>query len=435
MTSSWFAPKHHHTDEELINLAKTGDLGVYGRYIVNELQARSSPFLEPNAEIFLGQVETHVPIQVALKNQSEFRDLPKVLAYEDVPIVIEARNKLGLSSKSLFTNMAQQAEVLRARPSLDKQLLDLASDEDWTFSLNLDQLKEPSSGKDVTLIGITKVKDEGPLLLELLDHLLTFCDHVVVSDASDPPAASMIPGHVASRVTIIPQLQPYDEAKTFESLVNRALSLKATHILHMDADERLSEQISPEQLRSTAATLGTGEALAVPWIQLLNDDGPKRILFEQFSEFSFGRLRPHYRDLVIAAPTVVSYPEMPLHCPWTPEGVPIRRVFANIPLLHLEGLNHRHWIQKYNSYFHWDFSLSRDMVLAIRRYLPLFFRNTRLSASDRTRHLEPWSGILPMVYAEELARRAESHRERRTEDQQAASVFDLFAFELTAASD
>ena len=62
--------------------------------------------------------------------------------------------------------------------------------------------------------------------------------------------------------------------------------------------------------------------------------------------------------------------DLSLHCPTIPEGFPQKRFFSGFQLLHLEGLNIRQQIKKYNDYYDVDYALNKSPELSLKRYLP-----------------------------------------------------------------
>ncbi len=247
------------------------------------------------------------------------------------------------------------------------------------FAYHLDYLNARESPNYFKLVGITKVKNEGGLTNLAVNHMLEYCDEVIISDASDTPIdEKKLDGF--GRVKIIKQQQPFNEKIIYDDLYLEARKSKATHIMHLDVDERLSAKWGPEELRRTASYLTAGESIAVPWDQLYDIGGAiKKLDYDiAFGDFTFIKLNPPYKDLIYCDDGNSQHHLLKLHCPYIPEGFPSRRYIAEKSLNHLEGLSIENYILKCNKYYEFDYGINSNFDLAIGRYLPVYFKNTRM---------------------------------------------------------
>ena len=78
---------------------------------------------------------------------------------------------------------------------------------------------------------------------------------------------------------------------------------------------------------------------------------------------------PQHKDLIFCDDGKSTHADLSLHCPTIPEDFP-KRFLSDFTLLHFEGINIRHQIQKYNHYYQRDYALNLEPELALRRYLP-----------------------------------------------------------------
>ena len=74
-------------------------------------------------------------------------------------------------------------------------------------ALSKNHLSSRSRVKDVKVVGITKIKNEGNLAALAVQQWLRFCDHIIISDASDTDWAVKT-SDFSSAVTTITQITP-----------------------------------------------------------------------------------------------------------------------------------------------------------------------------------------------------------------------------------
>ena len=142
--------------------------------------------------------------------------------------------------------------------------------------------------------------------------------------------------------------------------------------MHFDVDEVLAPEVSYSDFFDQISRLKIGESLAVKWAQLFSK-GRNFFEFnydEAFQDISFHRLLPQHKDLIFCDDGKSTHADLSLHCPTIPENFPKKRFLSDFTLLHLEGINIRHQIQKYNQYYQRDYALNLTPELALKRYLP-----------------------------------------------------------------
>lgn len=99
------------------------------------------------------------------------------------------------------------------------------------------------------LVAALVVRNElGRYLQPCIDHLLEFCDKIVVlDDASDDGTTEWLLGETDKRVQTISQREPrFDvhEGRTRQALLQYTLSVGPTHVLSIDADELVADGAS-----------------------------------------------------------------------------------------------------------------------------------------------------------------------------------------------
>jgi hypothetical protein len=266
-------------------------------------------------------------------------------------------------TSTIKSNVNLSADIVKNSP--DAQVLDHTFGEGYLY-------KKKNTGK-IKVVGITKIKNEGFLPVLAIEQWLRFCDHIIISDASEP-SFNKTPLEFNDRVTVIEQIKPFRENLVYGQLYAAAREKSATHILHFDVDEILEPNITFADFFDRISRLEPGESLAVPWPQLFTD-GKNVFEFDYsdaFEDISFHRLFPQYKDLVFCDDGYSNHAPLSLHCATIPEGFPSKRFFTEFKLFHLEGLNLRRLIEKYNNYYFYDFALNQDVELALKRYLPRY---------------------------------------------------------------
>jgi hypothetical protein len=81
-----------------------------------------------------------------------------------------------------------------------------------------------------------------------------------------------------------------------------------------------------------------------------------------------------YKDLAFCDDGASSHINMRMHCPYIPNGFPIKRFFSSEKLLHMEGMYPQNVLSKYNRYYAMDFSINKNIELALSRYLPFLYK-------------------------------------------------------------
>ena len=279
-------------------------------------------------------------------------------------------------------------------------------------------LSSRSRARDIKVVGITKIKNEGSLTALAVEQWLRFCDHIIISDASDETVALQLTPF-GSAVTTIKQIKPFKENLVYDQLYLAAREKKATHILHFDVDEMLAPEVSYSDFFDQISRLEIGESLAVNWAQLFSNGGT---IFEfnydeALQDISFHRLLPQHKDLVFCDDGQSKHADLSLHCPTIPGGFPQKRFFSDFTLLHLEGLNIKHQIQKYNHYYQRDYALNQTLELALKRYLPRFLQLLEvLKPNIYFAPVSEKSEALVKTYTQELKSKSTAFRETATPD-------------------
>ena len=161
---------------------------------------------------------------------------------------------------TLQYNVNLAAEIAKNTPN----------DKAFAHAQSINHLFSRSRARDIKVVGITKIKNEGNLPALAIQQWLEFCDHIIISDASDEDVASQLTPF-GSAVTRIKQIKPFKENLVYDQLYLAARDKKATHILHFDVDEILAPEVSNSDFFDQISRLEIGESLAVNWAQLFSN--------------------------------------------------------------------------------------------------------------------------------------------------------------------
>ena len=362
------------SDDEIIDVCKSSGSSIAMRVAINYLFLNNKDLIKQHSAEFLTFHETVVSYLYysgQTIGKECFRDGEMQL--NDFPILKKYFQQNGLNfyehvdlqslNSTIKSNVSLSAEIVKNLP--DARVLDHTFTESYLC-------KKKNTGK-IKVVGITKIKNEGFLPALAIEQWLKFCDHIIISDASEPSFSKMSL-KFSDQVTVIEQIKPFKENLVYGQLYAEARKKNATHILHFDVDEILEPSITFADFFERISRLEPGESLAVPWPQLFTD-GESIYEFDYsdaFESISFHRLLPQYKDLVFCDDGYSNHASLSLHCPTIPEGYPSKRFFAEFKLFHLEGLNLRRLIHKYNNYYFYDFALNHDVELVLKRYLPRY---------------------------------------------------------------
>jgi len=232
-----------------------------------------------------------------------------------------------------------------------------------------------SQAKDVCIAGLTRVRNEGELVSQCAENMLSFCDFVLIfdhnSDDGAPEEAKLCFG---ARVEILrqPDMELFDEKRVNEHLFSRAREKKATHMVLVDADERISPRLTDLQtVRAYAGALVPGEALTVPYRQVWEDG------FVDYKRFAglndTARFLTPFRDFLYCDDGHALHRSMKLHTPWLPDNYPARRHFIGdfeLANLHFEKANGLNGMIKNDLYILRElFHFNTPLPTVLARYL------------------------------------------------------------------
>jgi hypothetical protein len=369
-------PVYEFTDQELFNLflfAKNTPLNLFA---FCSLISSNSEIFRSNTDLFLSQPLTTLPTLAAQKLwDTKIVALRHHASTLSDYLYLDRHPDRETVSKLLTSAASLQPEALRMNISLHAYLSKTFQRARFDLSDTPTQKIFINAKRPAKIAAITKVKNEGSLATLLAEHILDYCDLLIISDGSDDPQRNC-PILSDSRVIFIKQCTPFNESQIFDSLFEEARTLGATHILHIDVDERLSTDFSPDCLRRIAQGMHVGECLSVPWRQIWRDRGVNyEINYDQlFATTQHPRLIPPYKDLMYCDDGRAKHRPFQLHCPVAPTGFPIHQIFIDRALLHLEGLAPENVAAKHNRYFAFDYNLNRNETLAYNRYLSNYIR-------------------------------------------------------------
>ncbi|MDB3916774.1 hypothetical protein N9372_03685, partial [Alphaproteobacteria bacterium] len=153
----------------------------------------------------------------------------------------------------------------------------------------------------------------------LIDHLLSYCDYVIVSIPQDQLKAACDYANV-EKVQFIEQPLKFNDSEIYKSLFREGRERGATHYLRVDDDERLEASLDPQQFRFICSNMSPGDALSMPWVQIFGDEADIEINFERMFEFTNIRNIWPLKDVVYCDDGEALPSSMPFHCPWIPSG-------------------------------------------------------------------------------------------------------------------
>lgn len=229
----------------------------------------------------------------------------------------------------------------------------------------------------VKIVGVAKFRDEGRLAELCIQDLMGVCDHVIVYDdrSCDGSIDALKSRWDGSRLTVatLPGQTAFNEKVIYDLLFDEARARQATHILMLDADERLSPALADRSvMRSLAAQSDPGEAVTVRWDQFVGDGF---LSYDRFEGLGYcDRLVQTQKTLLYADDGAATHYDLALHNPITPKGFPTRRLYVHdtrYAIHHFDKLNIEATAQKV------DWYLLKDVVQdgvpvehALRRYIP-----------------------------------------------------------------
>jgi len=364
------------------------------RFILSLLQIRGSRLIASNYAAFMSDNFTNVQFFRALGDHKKVIDGTSKIFPSDLPFIVDSANKLGLFNDIFYHHLCQKflktqdlwlvATLYKASKALGLQ------GSPGTISLTPNQ--KTSGKKTLIVAGTTKISRAGPSLTNLISHLQNFCDLIIVSIPENykDQAASENP---EENVYFLSQVEPYDDGKIYQSLLEEGRTLDATHFLHIDEDERLSSSITKEFLSECCHSTQPGDVITVPWAQAYGSAAEKFIDFDQLNKFSNYRNEEPYKDLIFHDDGSNHSSSSSFHSHWCPISPKSKRLFLDQPLIHFEGLELFNLLNKYNRYLYWDFSINKSFEIVSERYLPLLFRNLILVDRDQRGNLLKDAGI------------------------------------------
>lgn len=347
-------------------------------FILNLFQMKNSILLLQNSDVFLSDDTTRVPFLRAVNDHDKIFDSTAKIFVHDVPCILDSALKTGRNIAPFI--QAIRGEYIKNKPVWLAALLNtFAGDADefklselvGKFSPNLEMGNAP-----IKVIGITKVLETGKSMLDLTQHMLNYCDHVIV--AIHPDKMRSVQKFMDSDISFIAQPETYNDGIIYSDLISKGREVKATHFLHMDDDERLSPCITRDAIEKYCSFTCPGDVISLPWVQQIGAEGQSILNFNSLEEYSNYRNFQPFKDIIFHDTGSKFNLDMPFHSNWAPINSTTKRWFLDAPLLHFEGLDLDNLLNKYNRYIYWDYSINSSFDMVCDRYLPLLFRNIHL---------------------------------------------------------
>lgn len=229
------------------------------------------------------------------------------------------------------------------------------------------------------IVAMMRVRNEAATIKYAIKSIASHVDQIVIfDDHSNDETRDRIEECRAEGLPI--ELIPADawvfnEAFIHQELVDRGRQLGGTHFIQVDADEILSDEITPKVLRTIMSAMQPGDILALPWLNLASD------MSAYYSESLVVGLPPSrslkkFKDVAFADDGFSQFPE------WQYAHVNVapftytRRFLSlndNISLYHLEQINLVNFVAKKDWYriraFDQNQKLPADPYLDIRLHL------------------------------------------------------------------
>lgn len=185
--------------------------------------------------------------------------------------------------------------------------------------------------KDVVLAGITKIKNEGKWGVDCILNLSMLCDQVFVCD--DGSVDQLLETKFPDNVFVYRRDNDFfDEQDIYEGLFRSARAKGATHMMMLDADERLDAS-SADELKQLCTFLPKGSSLVVDWHQVV---GEGIIDYDWYTSHvgHITKFLPPKKDLIYCDDGAARHRPMRIHNSFIPAGYPNRRVRASRPAIY-----------------------------------------------------------------------------------------------------
>lgn len=378
-------------DENLLRIFNHTSFIGLKRFIINLLQLRQSKILQQNLEIFTSDPNLKVQALRAVGYHDQVANLTKDVQLNDIPFVIDSRNKTSFDNSQFITPIRdiynQQGKPLWIGNLLKQIYSKINRDFPEDMSNNLIE-QDLKTKKQPSIFGITKLRLLTNSSTALFNHLFEYCDQVIAAIPEDQlPIA--LEKFKKENLHFIKQPHSYIDSEIYKRLFGEGRKRGATHYIHIDDDERITNTLEPEELRAMCASIMPGEAIAMPWVQIFGEKADQQLNFEELQRFSNIRNLAPYKDLVYCDDGIFEQQNVPFHGSWIPVNHPTKRYFSSHSLLHFEGTDLLSLKNKFNRYIFWDYSINQNLNIIYERYLPILLRMIILNGSSANSFLIP----------------------------------------------
>ncbi|WOS65244.1 glycosyltransferase family protein [Sinorhizobium fredii] len=258
---------------------------------------------------------------------------------------------------------------------------------------------DPGPGTAPVIVAMMRVRNESATIKFAITSIAAHVDQIVVfDDHSNDDTVARIEECKAGGLPIDlirADAWLFNESLIHQILVDRGRELGGTHFIQVDADEVLSDEITPSVLRAIMSAMRPGDILALPWLNLTAN------MAAYYSEDRIIGLLPSrglkkFKDVGFADDGFSQFPEWQYaHVNVAPFTYTRRFLSLNdsISLYHLEQISLVNFVAKKDWYraraFDQNKKLPADPYLDIRPHL--------LQMSEATRPLDVKSSRVDVV--------------------------------------
>lgn len=136
---------------------------------------------------------------------------------------------------------------------------------------------DPGARANPVIVAMMRVRNEAATIKFAIEAIASHVDQVVVfDDHSNDDTVARIEECRSDGLPIDlirADAWLFNESLIHQILVDRGRELGGTHFIQVDADEVLSDEITPGVLRAIMAAMSPGDILALPWLNLTADMG------------------------------------------------------------------------------------------------------------------------------------------------------------------
>lgn len=274
--------------------------------------------------------------------------LPKTLA---IPDIYTHASLHALIAKSL----KKHGKQARLAHSDDVVLIDV-QDGKLALSNMLGKELPINKNKTITIGAMMRVRNESENIGIVIESISNYVDTIIIyDDCSTDDTVEVVKGYQAQgyQIKLIEGEEwLFNESLIHQIIVAKGRTLGVTHFVQLDADEVLSNKLSPAVFRTLMSQMQAGDILALPWLNV-NEDISGYYSEEKTIGIAPTRSLKRYKDIAFADDGFTEFAEWQYAHVNTAPFVYGRRFLSlddSISLLHLEQVNLLNYASKKDWY-------------------------------------------------------------------------------------